>query len=69
MFNLKRVAYGGNCIVQASKIRAVKYYRELSCLKNFGGWMDYCLINFATKRAVVQNKSRFYTKMEKLEWY
>lgn len=69
MFNLKRAAHGGNCIVQVSKIRVVKYYRELSCMKNFVGWMDYCLINFATKRAVVQIKSRFYTKKEKLVSY
>lgn len=61
--------YGGNCIVQASKIRAVIYYRELSFLRNFDGWMDYCLINFTTERAVVQNKCRFYTKKEELEWY
>lgn len=54
MFNFKRAAYGGNCGVQASKIRVVKYYRELSCLKNFVGCMDYCLINFVTERAFVQ---------------
>lgn len=40
MLDLKRAAYGGKCILQASKIRTGKYSRGLSYIKNCVG----CLI-------------------------